>query len=97
MTNASPEITATGILGRQLKISQIAVVCNDLQKTMENYQTCSGGGRGTCTGTNPLSFTTPRSVANQLTTACLARRRRWVTLFLSWCNPWKARVSIKTG
>ena len=44
MTNASPEIAATGILGRQLKISQIAVVCYDLQKTMENYSNLLGMG-----------------------------------------------------
>ena len=33
-----------GLLGRQLQISQIAVVCNDLQKTMEQYTTLLGWG-----------------------------------------------------
>lgn len=34
----------TGLLGRQLQISQIAVVCNDLQKTMEQYTRLLGWG-----------------------------------------------------
>jgi hypothetical protein len=44
MTKTSPEVAARGILGRQLKISQVAVVCNDLQKTMENYTNLLGWG-----------------------------------------------------
>jgi hypothetical protein len=44
MTKTSPEVAATGLLGRQLQISQIAVVCNDLQKTMENYTNLLGWG-----------------------------------------------------
>ena len=35
---------AEGILGRPLMISQIAVVCHDLQKTMEQYTTLLGWG-----------------------------------------------------
>jgi methylmalonyl-CoA/ethylmalonyl-CoA epimerase len=34
----------SGLLGRQLQISQIAVVCNDLQKTMEQYTNLLGWG-----------------------------------------------------
>jgi hypothetical protein len=34
----------SGVLGRQLQISQIAVVCNDLQKTMEQYTKLLGWG-----------------------------------------------------
>jgi methylmalonyl-CoA/ethylmalonyl-CoA epimerase len=34
----------TGLLGRQMDISQIAVVCNDLQKAMEQYTTLLGWG-----------------------------------------------------
>jgi methylmalonyl-CoA/ethylmalonyl-CoA epimerase len=34
----------SGLLGRQLQISQIAVVCNDLQKTMEQYTRLLGWG-----------------------------------------------------
>jgi methylmalonyl-CoA/ethylmalonyl-CoA epimerase len=34
----------TGLLGRQLEISQIAVVCIDLQKTMEQYTKLLGWG-----------------------------------------------------
>lgn len=34
----------SGLLGRQLRISQIAVVCHDLQKTMEQYTTLLGWG-----------------------------------------------------
>ncbi|MBV8733432.1 MAG: VOC family protein [Solirubrobacterales bacterium] len=41
--NQSPE-ALTGLLGRQLQISQIAVVCKDLQKTMEQYMTLLGWG-----------------------------------------------------
>ena len=48
----------SGLLGRQLAISQIAVVCHDLQKTMEQYTNCSAGAPGTCTGTNRLGCTT---------------------------------------
>jgi methylmalonyl-CoA/ethylmalonyl-CoA epimerase len=33
-----------GLLGRQLQISQIAVVCTDLQKTMEQYAKLLGWG-----------------------------------------------------
>jgi hypothetical protein len=33
-----------GLLGRQLQISQIAVVCHDLQKTMEQYTKLLGWG-----------------------------------------------------
>jgi catechol 2,3-dioxygenase-like lactoylglutathione lyase family enzyme len=33
-----------GLLGRQLRISQIAVVCRDLQKTMEQYTKLLGWG-----------------------------------------------------
>jgi hypothetical protein len=32
----SPELTM-GLLGSQLQVSQIAVVCHDLQETMEQY------------------------------------------------------------
>lgn len=39
----SPEAMA-GLLGRQLQISQIAVVCNDLQKTMQQYTKLLGWG-----------------------------------------------------
>ena len=41
--NQSPE-ALTGLLGRQLQISQIAVVCKDLQRTMEQYTTLLGWG-----------------------------------------------------
>jgi methylmalonyl-CoA/ethylmalonyl-CoA epimerase len=34
----------SGLLGRQLQISQIAVVCKDLQKTMEQYTRLLGWG-----------------------------------------------------
>src|SRR5215471_15676912 len=34
----------SGVLGRPLEISQIAVVCNDLQKTMEQYTKLLGWG-----------------------------------------------------
>jgi hypothetical protein len=34
----------TGLLGRELQISQIAVVCHDLRKTMEQYTTLLGWG-----------------------------------------------------
>jgi methylmalonyl-CoA/ethylmalonyl-CoA epimerase len=34
----------SGLLGRQLQISQIAVVCHDLQKTMEQYTRLLGWG-----------------------------------------------------
>jgi methylmalonyl-CoA/ethylmalonyl-CoA epimerase len=40
----SPQAMAAGILGRQLKISQIAVVVHDLQKTMEQYVNLLGWG-----------------------------------------------------
>jgi len=40
----SAAAAAEGILGRQLQISQIAVVCHDLQKTMEQYTTLLGWG-----------------------------------------------------
>jgi methylmalonyl-CoA/ethylmalonyl-CoA epimerase len=39
----SPE-ELRGLLGRQLQISQIAVVCHDLQKTMEQYTKLLGWG-----------------------------------------------------
>ncbi len=38
------ESALQGILGRPLMISQIAVVCHDLQKTMETYTTLLGWG-----------------------------------------------------
>jgi Glyoxalase/Bleomycin resistance protein/Dioxygenase superfamily len=38
-----PEVL-TGLLGRQLEISQIAVVCHDLQTTMEQYTRLLGWG-----------------------------------------------------
>jgi methylmalonyl-CoA/ethylmalonyl-CoA epimerase len=34
----------SGLLGRQLEISQVAVVCEDLQKTMEQYTKLLGWG-----------------------------------------------------
>lgn len=34
----------TGLLGRQLQISQIAIVCHDLQRTMEQYTKLLGWG-----------------------------------------------------
>jgi Glyoxalase/Bleomycin resistance protein/Dioxygenase superfamily len=34
----------TGLLGRRLEISQIAVVCHDLQRTMEQYTRLLGWG-----------------------------------------------------
>jgi methylmalonyl-CoA/ethylmalonyl-CoA epimerase len=34
----------SGLLGRQLQISQIAVVCSDLEKTMEQYTRLLGWG-----------------------------------------------------
>jgi catechol 2,3-dioxygenase-like lactoylglutathione lyase family enzyme len=34
----------TGLVGRQLQISQIAVVCRDLRKTMEQYTNLLGWG-----------------------------------------------------
>jgi hypothetical protein len=40
----SPDAIAGGILGRPLAISQIAVVCHDLQKTMERYTKLLGWG-----------------------------------------------------
>jgi len=36
--------TTMGVLGRELQISQIAVVCQDLQKTMEQYSKLLGWG-----------------------------------------------------
>lgn len=44
MTKTTAEIAANGLLGRQLKVSQVAVVCNDLQKTMESYTDLLGWG-----------------------------------------------------
>jgi hypothetical protein len=38
------EEAVTGILGRPLAISQVAVVCHDLQKTMETYTSLLGWG-----------------------------------------------------
>lgn len=43
MTTTSAD-TATGILGRELRISQVAIVTWDLQKTMENYTRLLGWG-----------------------------------------------------
>ena len=36
--------TALGLMGRQLQISQIAVVCNDLEQTMARYTALLGWG-----------------------------------------------------
>jgi methylmalonyl-CoA/ethylmalonyl-CoA epimerase len=44
MSKTNAEAVAGGILGRQLQISQVAVVCHDLQKTMENYTKLLGWG-----------------------------------------------------
>jgi methylmalonyl-CoA/ethylmalonyl-CoA epimerase len=43
-TKRSAESLAGGLLGRQLQISQIAVVVNDLEKTMEQYTKLLGWG-----------------------------------------------------
>ena len=43
-TNVSAEDALRGILGRPLMISQIAVVCHDLRKTMETYTKLLGWG-----------------------------------------------------
>ena len=40
----SPESVAQGLLGRPMAISQIAVVCRDLNKTMEMYAKLLGWG-----------------------------------------------------
>lgn len=44
MPSTSAEAAVGGLLGRQLKISQVAVVCRDLQKTMESYTDLLGWG-----------------------------------------------------
>jgi methylmalonyl-CoA/ethylmalonyl-CoA epimerase len=43
-TKSTPQDAFKGILGRPLMISQIAVVCHDLQKTMETYTKLLGWG-----------------------------------------------------
>lgn len=43
-TKRSADSVAGGLLGRQLEISQIAVVVNDLEKTMEQYTKLLGWG-----------------------------------------------------
>jgi methylmalonyl-CoA/ethylmalonyl-CoA epimerase len=43
-TKRTAQNAAKGILDRPLEISQIAVVCHDLQKTMETYTTLLGWG-----------------------------------------------------
>ena len=44
MSKTSAEVAAGGLLGRQLQISQVAVVCHDLEQTMENYSNLLGWG-----------------------------------------------------
>jgi methylmalonyl-CoA/ethylmalonyl-CoA epimerase len=39
-----PDTRATGLLGRSMKISQVALVVNDLEKTMEQYTKLLGWG-----------------------------------------------------
>jgi hypothetical protein len=39
-----PQSAVAGILGRQLQISQIGVVCRDLERTMEQYTKLLGWG-----------------------------------------------------
>jgi hypothetical protein len=44
VSKTSAEVAADGLLGRQLQISQVAVVCHDLEKTMESYSSLLGWG-----------------------------------------------------
>jgi catechol 2,3-dioxygenase-like lactoylglutathione lyase family enzyme len=44
MTQLSPDDVMSGLLGRQLKISQVAAVCRDIEATMANYTRLLGWG-----------------------------------------------------
>ena len=88
----------TGLLGRQLQISQIAVVCNDLQKTMEQYTKLLGWGPWNVYRHEPPRLhDTAAARASRPSTRCSAPRRTSATWASSCCSRSRARASTRSG
>ena len=91
----SAESVAGGLLGRPLMISQIAVVVNDLEKTMEQYTKLLGWGPWNVYRHEPPRLHERWSAARASTTRCSAPRPTSATWASSCCSRWRARASTR--
>ena len=91
------DAVAGNLLDAPLMISQIAVVCRDLQKTMEQYTKLLGWGPWNVYRHSRLDCITPSCMDDRASTRCSEPRRKSAEWASNSCSRSRDRASTPNG